>query len=970
VPTDPLEGLFEREELLAGLPAKRANALIFLIESRTAHLVSRSRRAMERFLSEEAAQERELAFVEAFALGREPPLRPTIQDIELHSPAWASLVARNPRVQAAVAHRLGEKYVFTARDVPGVRTALGLDEPDVRQAYERLYHEPLETIFAERARGSDRLRWVWSALAARLENLPPFWTAYALTLTETVGATILALPIALAAVGPLPGLAILVVFGLVNVLTVTFLAEAISRSGTIRYGSAFFGRVVADYLGRGGSLVLTTSLFVLFLLLLPVFFTGFGGTLETATSVPAAIWVALLFLAALYFLRRQSLTSTIASALVVGAANVALIVTLSLLAFTHAHHANLFYEHVPFVAGRPFESSIISLVFGVVLAAYFGHTSVGLCGRLVLRRDPSGRSLIRGCAAAQATAMLLYCLFVLAVSGAVAPQALVHERGTALAPLARAVGPAVDVFGSAFVILGFGMVSITFSLALFSLTLERLPSASPVIVALPRRAARLLFEQRGRDGLHLGLVYLGLDGGEPRFRLEAERSGRAQRLDGNAAALHEQLPDVVGDDGYLQLDVSDADEQSVRLRVTSSLRLIYEGDWDAAGLGLAELLALPDAEAELVGWMTRRGDVSLADIAERTTGDAGAARALLATLVERGIVVETPRTGEGESRYAARAATRRGDRLPAEIWRALAPPEDSDGRSRHAEFPRARRILLGRRGRFATAAAPVTATFVAAEWMALTHSGSFAAVIDFTGVLVVSLLAGVFPVLLLVAGRRKGEHVPSAVRRGLGNPLLLGGTYVVFVAGVFLHGLVIWHNPFERAAALLAGTAMLGMTLGMRRRGAFAPRVNLELRASDGAASFAVTAAGRPAVCDVRLEYPEGDQHLRAAGGEIPAFHSLRRITFDAPPDEGERARELKVRAHAVTPEHDASALPAHLEVRLGAESHRFDLELSRGEVVLPLTGAPWSVEITLIASSRYAAEVSNPGAAETPFSK
>ena len=39
--SDPFGGLFDRDELLAGLPARRANALLFLIESRTAHLVAR-----------------------------------------------------------------------------------------------------------------------------------------------------------------------------------------------------------------------------------------------------------------------------------------------------------------------------------------------------------------------------------------------------------------------------------------------------------------------------------------------------------------------------------------------------------------------------------------------------------------------------------------------------------------------------------------------------------------------------------------------------------------------------------------------------------------------------------------------------------------------------------------------------------------------------------------------------------------
>jgi amino acid permease len=969
VSPDPFDGLLDRDEVLAGLPARRANALLFLIESRTAYLAARARRATESFLTEAAAQERELAFLEAFALGRDPPLRPTIQDLERHSHEWAALVARNPRVQAAVAHGLGRKYEFTREAVPGVRAALGLDEPEVKQAYERLYREPLETIFAARAGIPDRLRWVWSALAARLESLPPFWTAYSLTLTETVGATILALPIALAAIGPLPGVAILVVLGLVNILTVAFLAEAISRSGTIRYGSAFFGRVVGDYLGRGGSLVLTIGLFVLCLLVLPVFYTGFAGTLEDATSVPAAAWVALLFLIGLYYMRRESLNSTIASALVVGAVNIGLIVALSLLGFAHAQPDNLLYEHVPFVAGRPFESSIVGLVFGVVLAAYFGHMSVALCGQLVLRRDTSARSLVRGCAAAQATAMLLYCLFVVAVNGAVAPKALADESGTALAPLARAAGPAVHVLGSAFAILGLGMVSITFSRALFGLTLERLPSVSPVVIALPRRAARLRFERRGRsharDGLGLGLVYLGLENGEPRFRLDAERAGRTQRAEATASgrwqvlgvdgdpALLERFPELRGDDDQLELEITAADQQSVRLRVTSTLRLAYEGAWDVAGLSLTDVLSLPDSQAELLGWIARRGKVSLAEIAGRTGGDAEAARALVASLVERGVVAETRRTGE--PRYAARAATRRGGRLPGEIWEALVAPAAAEPR---AAAPQPRRgpgqrlpVLLGRRGRAAIATAPVTAAFLAAELMALTHSGSFAGVIDFVGALVVSLLAGIFPVLLLVSSRRKGEHIPATVSRRLGNPVLLGGIYLLFMASIFLHGLLIWHNAFKQAAALLAGAAIVAMTLAIARRGAFTPRVNVELRAEDSrTAAFAVTAAGRPAESDVRLQYSRTEQRLRTAAGEVPTFGSLRRAIFNGGADGGDTtaARELKVWAHTVTPEQDSQPLPAHVEVHLGDDTRHFDLELSGGQVLLPLTHTDWEVDITL----------------------
>jgi amino acid permease len=967
---DPLDGLFNREALLAGLPARRANALLFLIESRTAHLVARSRRAMERFLTEQAAQERELAFLEAYALGRDPPLRPTIQDLERYSPAWAPLVPANTGLRAALAHRLGEKYEFTYQAVPGIRAALGLDETEVRQAYERLYGEPLERIFTARSRLSDRLRAAWTGLSERLEHLPPFWTAYSLTLTETVGATILALPIALAAVGPLPGLMILVVLGLVNILTVAFMAEAISRSGTIRYGSAFLGRVVGDYLGPGGSLVFTVSLFVLCLLILPVFYIGFAATLEDATRVPASIWVAVLFVAGLYYVRRQSLTATIASALVVGAINIGLIIALSSLAFTHAELDNLRYVNLPLVGGRPFDSSFVALVFGVVLAAYFGHTSVAICGRVVLHRDPTARSLIWGCVAAQATAILVYCLFVLAVNGAVAPEALANEAGTALSPLARQVGPVVLVLGSAFVVLGLGMSSITFALALFSVVRERLPSARPVVIILPRRRARLLFERRGRShargGLRVALVYLGLDRGAPRFRVDAERAGSTQRVEATvprrwevlggsgASALDERFPHLRDNRAKLSFELSDADEQSARLRITSNMRVAYEGEWDVVGFHLSEVLALPDSEAAVVGWMTRQGEVSLGDVAERIGSDAEAARALLAALVERGVVVETSMAGE--PRYVARAAARRGGRLSEEVWQALAEPEatgtkvagqettTSVGRTRLLE------IVLSGTGRFAIGVAPVLAAFLAAEWMVLTDSGSFVGLLNFVGTIVVSLLAGVFPVLLLRSSRRKGEYVPAAVYRILGNPVLLGVVYLFFLASVLLHGLVIWDNPLERAGALLAGAVMVLMTVIMLRRGAFAARSNLELREDESGqrATFVITAAGRPAVTNVRIEYPGREQRVRAAKGELPAFRSLRRLAFDAWPGHGEHVvtRELKIWTHRITAEHGSESLPARLKVHLGEETRDFDMELSQGQVILPLTHPSWWVDI------------------------
>ena len=130
----PSDDLFTREEALTGLPAKRARTLLFLIESRTAHLTARSRQVTIPIVTERTTEELDLAFLEAFALGREPPVRVTIQDVERYASQWAHLVPENPRVRAAVANFLGQKYDLTYQAVPGTRAALGLDAEATQQA--------------------------------------------------------------------------------------------------------------------------------------------------------------------------------------------------------------------------------------------------------------------------------------------------------------------------------------------------------------------------------------------------------------------------------------------------------------------------------------------------------------------------------------------------------------------------------------------------------------------------------------------------------------------------------------------------------------------------------------------------------------------------------------------------------------------------------------------------------------------
>jgi len=247
-------------------------------------------------------------------------------------------------------------------------------------------------------------------------------------------------------------------------------------------------------------------------------------------------------------------------------------------------------------------------------------------------------------------------------------------------------------------------------------------------------------------------------------------------------------------------------------------------------------------------------------------------------------------------------------------------------------------------------AAPVFACFAVTEWLLLTGSGSFAGLIGFIGVIVGSLMAGIFPVLLLVASRRKGEYMPRLVHRLLGHPVLLGCLYLLFLGNVLLHGLVIWQEPWLRAGAVLIAAAVVAMTARMVRQGTFSPRLNIEVREdqAEGRASFAITAAGRESPGNVTLKYGDSERHLQAGAGEIPAFSSLRHVVFEPGPphDPRQTPQQLKVRVHKVTPDGDSEPISGSITVRTCGETKRYDIQLAKGHVILPLAGAICRVDI------------------------
>jgi hypothetical protein len=954
--------LFTRDEALGGLPARRAATLLFLIESRSAHFEARSRLEAEELPTEKAAEELDLAFLEAFALSREPPLRVTIQDLERHAAKWAHLIPENARLRAAIAHLLSEKYSFTSPAIPGIRSALGLDQPAVQRAYQGLYDRSVDTIFTPRVTLIERLRWMSTAVAKRLDLLPPFWTTFLLVITLSLPQAVLALPIAMSGVGPLAGVALLLFFGFINVLTMACMAEAFARNGSIRYGRAFTGRVVSDYVGEAGSrLLISATAMRLFIGLLACYY-GLSVTMGGLTAISPGLWAALLFLLALYLLAGRSLNFSTALSALLGAVSISLIFVIALTALSHVQWTNLSYVNVPLLGGRPFERGILQVVFGIVIQSYLGHTYLTQCAKVVLPRDPGAGSLVWGTAAASIATTVLLCGWVLMANGALAPSLLAGQSGTVLPPLARQIGSHLNFPGFLLIILLLGLAFIRQSTVLFNLARELIPTHLQSTVVLPRRRASLLFEKRWTrsNGPSLGLTYLGLSEGQPYFRLAVQLDGNIHRneirIDKNwdLSALLERLPELRPYGISLALQIADAHPDGVRLRVTSTMNLKYDGEWGAAGFHIADVSTLRDPLRQLVNWMTRQGEVTLAEVTTYSGGNEWIAQLMVEELIELGIV--QPLEGTRDPRYRIHLAARHGRHVPDEIWRSLDETVSEPQRSRrvllkpglHPVALWLRRAILNEAGRFFLSMSPVIMVFAVTEWLIFTGTSSFTGVLAVGGLLGNSLVGGVFPVLLLVSSRRKGDLVPKVVIKLLGHPFVVALIYSLFIGTLFLHAIVIWVNPAERVAALLVGLLVLGVTIAMVRQGAFTRRLVVELKedtrqGEKGRAVFNITANGQPAVAEVQMSHAAHEERRHEATGEVPSLRGLRSVTFHLP---ATQARELKVWAHTVTPDGSSASLPAIMELHCGGNAKRFDLKLSGGQVVVPITGDACRLEI------------------------
>jgi amino acid permease len=221
--------------------------------------------------------------------------------------------------------------------------------------------------------------------------------------------------------------------------------------------------------------------------------------------------------------------------------------------------------------------------------------------------------------------------------------------------------------------------------------------------------------------------------------------------------------------------------------------------------------------------------------------------------------------------------------------------------------PAIERRLRGRQvATWLAAAAPIVALFLVTTVVFEAGLATFAGPIALLGTIGTPVVAGVFPALLVVAARRRGEYPSASSIPGIGRPLVAATIAGLFIAGALVQGWIVAGDPATELATTLVAIAIVFLVVQAIRGGAFRPR----------------------AVLDVRVPERSGPDRvaLVVAGRQLPIEPIVGITTMDValPP-----IRELGLWAHRVTD--DGDTVPVGLAARTVSGEPR-DLGTTDGE--------------------------------------
>ena len=646
---------------------------------------------------------------------------------------------------------------------------------------------------------------------------PAWLPVFAVVFPTVVGGGILALPVALAPLGPLLAVAVTALLGLVNILTIGLLAVSVVRRADSLPPYARLATLSRDLLGRGAAVITAWVVGVLMLGLVVVYALGLSDSLATSIGLPAPLWALAALAGSALLVGFQFRRALMTAGTAVTVTSILLLGTLMLLLLRHVD-TDLLTAGPPAPLGIP----SFALVFGALMGAYFGHTSVPTIAPATLRSDPSGRSLIVGSVAAMSAATVVNTGWVFVTLGSTPAAEYLAEGSTGIDLVSQVAGPVAGWLTVAFVLLALGVAGMISAFVLGDLAVEQLPlprslsldlsrgavlhgwdgDTDPVVITLastPDHSAVLARAQRGRKFATAAVTPAGWNARYLLAAVDGRRWGRWLRVDLVGATVEVR--------STMLLEVESR-------KPSAAVHVLDEG---LPGRVTAHLLRQP----RTVAGLTEALDSSEADVvsALETLSDQGVA--------ERG----TDEVWHVHLGHRRRVGTGHALNAPASAGSLDMAPRSPAWLATNI----AARVV-----------AIVPLIVALAMVLGLQASGAtFAEVFSLIGISAFVLVGTTIPLLIAIASRRSADRVVPAGVLGVPQPVLWG-LWAATVAVCTAYALVIYEVPGERIAA--ASAVVLSLLSGAlaRRARSFDGSSALVLSVEpDGALSCRLTDDGR-----------------------------------------------------------------------------------------------------------------------------
>jgi hypothetical protein len=296
-----------------------------------------------------------------------------------------------------------------------------------------------------------------------VDNLPAFWASFALTITSTLGPSVLALPIVFMSFGPVAAALMILSIGAINTLTLAYLAESQLRAGpTLR--KLGFSQIIEHYLGSSALNFLKASLFLYCIVVLFAFTGGFLDAITSTIGASGIVWFVALYLFVVWYLSPRNHAGSLVSAFAIALINLAIIVgfTVAILIVVAMSPNTLSLDSAPI--GLKFPSTPILIAIGAALYSFAGHISVSNGAQLVLHRRGSEKGFLRGAVIGLGTISVIYAIWAFAAISALT-SGILSQNTSVLQSLSLYFGPWASAISIVFIVLSLGIGSGNYAMA-------------------------------------------------------------------------------------------------------------------------------------------------------------------------------------------------------------------------------------------------------------------------------------------------------------------------------------------------------------------------------------------------------------------------------------------------------------------------------------------------------------------------